>query len=413
MKTVWLVNPYGPIEGESWREYSFNQFGKFLSEKGYEVIWWTSSFSHHFKVQRSAGWKDINVSDYYTIRLVPTTKYLKNFGLKRLIKDYIFSINAYRRFKLEKAPDIIIAAENPMALGFPAFGFAKKRAIPIVYDQMDIWPEFFVKVLKKPWRGFVNLLLFPVYKMREKIFSQLSGSMALGNNYLQFMQEINPALSTKPKALIYNGIDVERFRSNLLNPITQEKINIAKNDEIWCVFAGTLGPSYDILTVLQCAEVCENQGLGFRFIIAGSGPLSEQVKIFESKHNNLVFLGKLLPDDLIPVYGMCDIGLATYSTGSNVDMPDKLYDYTAAKLAIINSLEGEISTYISQYSIGINYLAGSYASMLEALIQFRNNEFLESCKSNSADIALLFDKNVQNEKLKDLIEQILNDQGEK
>ncbi len=31
-KTIWLVNFYGPLEGENWREYSFNQFGKCLSE---------------------------------------------------------------------------------------------------------------------------------------------------------------------------------------------------------------------------------------------------------------------------------------------------------------------------------------------------------------------------------------------
>lgn len=411
MRTIWLVNPYGPIEGESWREYSFNQFGKFLSSKGYKVIWWTSSFSHHFKSQRTSDWKDIQVNDNYTIRLVPTINYKKNFGFGRLIKDWIFSINASRRFRIENNPDVIIAAENPMNLGYPAFWFAKKNAIPIIYDQMDIWPEFFVRLIRKPWSVMVNLLLFPVYRMRTKIYGHLSGAIALGKNYLNFMQEINPALSKKPKALIYNGIDVECFRNNLLNPIRNEKLNVPKNDEIWCIFAGTLGPSYDILTILKCAEICDNQGLRFRFIIAGSGPFSEEVKNFESQHTNLVFLGKLLPEDLIPIYGKCDIGFATYSEGSNVDMPDKLYDYTAGKLAIINSLKGEISDYISQYSIGVNYLAGSVTSMLDALFQFRNIEFLESCKNNSEKIAFLFDKNLQNDKLYSLIEQVLHNEG--
>ena len=65
MRTIWLVNPYGPIEGENWREYSFNQFGKFLSDNGYKVIWWTANFSHHFKKYRSNGWKDIEVNENF------------------------------------------------------------------------------------------------------------------------------------------------------------------------------------------------------------------------------------------------------------------------------------------------------------------------------------------------------------
>ena len=79
MKTIWLVNPYGPIEGENWREYSFNQFGKYLSINGFRVVWWTANFSHHFKEFRSSSWEDINVNDNFTIRLVPTNSFKKVF----------------------------------------------------------------------------------------------------------------------------------------------------------------------------------------------------------------------------------------------------------------------------------------------------------------------------------------------
>ena len=137
MKTIWLVNPYGPIEGENWREYSFNQFGKFLSAQGYKVIWWTASFSHHFKKQRSQGWKDVAVNDNFIIRLVPTTSYTKNFGIGRMYKDFVFGINASKGFKDESKPDLIIAAENPITMGNPSYKYAKKNKIPMIYDQMD------------------------------------------------------------------------------------------------------------------------------------------------------------------------------------------------------------------------------------------------------------------------------------
>ena len=95
MKTIWLVNPYGPIEGENWREYSFNQFGKYLSQKGFKVIWWTANFSHHFKKYRSESWNDVKVNDNFVIRLVPTNSYKKNISVGRFRKDYVFGKNEF------------------------------------------------------------------------------------------------------------------------------------------------------------------------------------------------------------------------------------------------------------------------------------------------------------------------------
>lgn len=414
MKTIWLINPYGPIEGENWREYSFNQFGKYLSNQGFKVVWWTASYSHHFKKQRSNGWKDIEVNKNFKIRLVPTPSYKKNFGIGRLWKDLIFSKNAINRFKKEKAPDIIIANENPMSMGWPAFSYAKKNNIPIIYDQMDIWPEFFVGVLKNPLKRIANIILKPVYLRRNKIYKQLDGSIALGKHYLEFMHNIAPILKEKPSALIYNGIDVNEFRKHLVEEIKHPKLQILKNtEEIWCVFAGTLGPSYDIRTIIKTAEEFMKEGKKrFKFIIAGSGPFEEEVLVAERKLNNIIYVGKLLPTELIPIYGKCDIGLSTYSSGSNVDMCDKFYDYLAAGLAIVNSLKGEISEHIANQNLGVNYAAGNMDDFRKALLKLENTDILMKIKSNSMNLGIFFDKNNQNEKLLKVIDLVLNKKRE-
>ena len=408
MKTIWLVNPYGPIEGENWREYSFNQFGKFLSAKGYKVIWWTASFSHHFKKQRSQGWKDVVVNDYFIIRLVPTTSYTKNFGIGRMYKDFVFGINASKGFKDETKPDLIIAAENPITMGNPSYKYAKKNNIPMIYDQMDIWPEFIVSNLKKPLSTIADVLFIPVCKRRKKIYDSLSGSIALGKHYLEFMHEVSPGLKNKPHALVYNGIDVKEFRSHLSDKVTIEIIPPKKPGDIWCVFAGTLGPSYDIGGIIECAERCSKSGLdNFKFIIAGSGPFESELRESERKISNLIYIGKLLPKDLIPVYGKCDIGLSTYSAGSNVDMCDKFYDYTAAGLAILNSLTGEISEHISNKGLGENYIANNTESMWDALMRLKDQQDLQKRKFNSRLAGDYFDKNIQNEKLLEVIQQLI------
>ncbi|SDY66582.1 Glycosyltransferase involved in cell wall bisynthesis [Proteiniborus ethanoligenes] len=410
MKTVWLVNPYGPIEGEKWRAYSFNQFGKYLSRNGFNVIWWTANFAHHFKNYRSNGWKDIEVNKNFIIRLVPTSSYKKNFSMGRFIKDVHFAKNAYKGFKNFETPDIIISADNPLTLNYPSFKYAKEKNIPIIYDQMDLWPEFMENVASQFLKPFLKIMFKPVYKQREKNYKQLSGIIALGKNYLEKAKEIEITLNEKPQALIYNGIDVENFRVQLSRKIEVPNLPKIKNEnEVWCVFAGTLGPSYDILTIIECAKrFKEEKNSKIRFIIAGSGPYEAEVIKASKELPNFNFVGKLLPKELIPIYGMCDIGLATYTSNSNVDMPDKFYDYTAAGLAVINSLKGEIYEFVEKYKVGVNYKASDIHSMYKSIEILLDNEKLSLFKKNSLELAMEFDEKVQNDKLLNIIRQILS-----
>lgn len=134
------------------------------------------------------------------------------------------------------------------------------------------------------------------------------------------------------------------------------------------------------------------------------------MNIADKELDNLTYVGKLLPKDLIPIYGKCDIGLSTYSEGSNVDMCDKFYDYTAAGLAIINSLKGEIFEHIVKEKIGVNYEANNVNSLMEALEYLKNPDNLMICKNNSRKIGLYFDKNKQNENLLHVIKRVLKEE---
>lgn len=411
MKTVWLVNPYGPIEGENWRDYSFNQFGKFLSQNGYHVVWWTSNFAHHFKNYRSEGWKDIKVNPNFVIRLVPTTKYKKNFGIGRFLKDIVFAYNSYKAFYKHDKPDIIISADSPLTMGYPSFAFSRKNYVPIIYDQMDLWPEFIENVAGNIFGRILHGLFYPVYANRKRNYEQLDGVVALSKNYLYKTFEISESLKSKPYALIYNGIFVSDFRRKMERKIDIDIIPKSKNpNEVWCIFAGTLGPSYDINTILNCANMFHKDNRfknRIKFIIAGSGPLEELVIDASSKLDNIYYVGKLLPDQLIPIYSMCDIGLCAYSDKSNVDMPDKFYDYTAAGLAIINSLRGEIHEYIDNYMIGMKYIPGNAKSLYDTITNLSEEQVLKRMKENSYGLATTFDKDIQNKKLLEVIEKVL------
>ncbi len=410
MKTVWIVGASGPIEGENWRDYRNNQFGKYLSSCGYRVIWWASNFSHHFKKYRSNGWKDIQVNDNYIIRLVPSSSYKRNFGFGRFKYLYSFSISAGKRFRKEDIPDVIIG-NCVMTFGYPIFSYAKKHHVACIVDQGDIWPEF-IELGFGRFAKIAHFFFSPIYMARVKNYSQASALIALGKNYLEFAKNVAPNGHEKPSALIYNGIDVDQFNQLAKKGVSQEITNrIKKQDgEILCIFAGTFGPSYDVKAMLDCAARFDEEGKSIKFVFAGSGPRVPEVEEMATKHNNIVYVGALKPDELIPLYTICDIGLCPYTKKSNVDMPDKFYDYTAAGLAVINSLTEEVAERIASASVGLNYEASNAMDLHDKIEEIISNpDRLEIMKARSKALSAEFDSKVQNKKLADLIDNILED----
>lgn len=409
MKTIWIVGQAGPIEGENWRDYRNNQFGKYLSKEcGYKVIWWTSNFSHHFKKYRSDGWKDIEVNSNYIIRLVPSISYKKNFSIGRFCCISSFAKNVGRRFEKEEIPNLIIG-NCVMTKGYPIFKYAKKHNVPIIVDQGDIWPEFIEKNLGR-FSCVGKLLFAPLYSARKKNYYSANGIIALGKNYLEFAQSVAENGHDKPSALVYNGIDLQQFEDMATIPIDPEislRIN-KKENETLCVFAGTFGPSYDIDTMLKCAQFFEKQSLPIKFVFAGSGPRQNEIEIVCNKCRNAVYVGALKPKDLIPLYMICDIGLCAYTSKSNVDMPDKFYDYTAAGLAVVNSLTEEVAQYVQNKHIGINYTAGNTQEMHDAILSIVNGK-LAAMKKNAKELSYVFDSKIQNAKLGQLAKELIGE----
>lgn len=411
---IWLINPYGPIPipEEKWREYRFTIIGNYLSSLGHEVTWFTSSFSHHFKKQRSEGWKDIQINENFKITLVPTPGYDKNISFGRIFRDLIFSYKVYNH-KNKVKPDLILYSESPLSFGYGGYKLGKKLSVPVIYDQMDLWPELIINSFSKKIQGIMNTLFYPVFRSRKNIYQNLDGFISLAKPYMDIPLDIAPNLKTKPHEIIYNGIDVVEFRKNTkeVDAILQDILPEKRDGDLWFTFAGTLGPSYDILNLLKVAKTIQDKNLkNIKFLIAGDGPLKKEVSEFISQNGSDVvsYLGKLKPESLAYLYNKSDVGLSIYTEISNVEMPDKFYDYTAAGLPVINSLKGEVGGIVEKENVGINYKPGDEKSMYESVLFLAENEGKRSFYAdNSEKIGLIFDKNYQIKKLESFIDEVM------
>ncbi|MBJ6801941.1 glycosyltransferase family 4 protein [Geomonas propionica] len=407
---IWLINPYGPIPSESWRDYCFTMMADALAAAGHEVVWWTSNFSHHFKKFRSEGWQDVEVRPGVVLRLVPTTSYRKNIGLGRAVRDLVFGVRAYRRGRELPAPDCIIFSESPLTFGYAGYMLARHHNCPVIYHQMDLWPELIEKAFPNWMQPFMRLLFTPVYLNRKLIYGKLDAVLALARPYLDVPLTEAPVLRGRPNGIIYNGIDVAKFRESMRSlQLPAGMLPEKEPGEVRAVFAGSLGPSYDILALIKVAERLEGSTSKLRVVIAGDGPLRQEVERYvrDPNHTRLCYVGKLSPEMLAPLYRVCDIGLCAYSTASNVEMPDKIYDYTAAGLAVVNSLRGEVAEVIKEMGIGLQYRGGDVEDLLGKLTALAEDAPLrQEMAARSFEVGMRYDQHLQYGKLVDVVHQV-------
>ena len=404
---IWLFNPYGPLPDEGWREYSYVTIGSALAAAGHDVIWWTSNFSHHFKTFRSDDWEDRVLPSGLTLRLVPTPGYQRNISLGRFWRDIVFGWRAYKRARTLPPPDVVFTSEPATMGGLAGVRLATKTGATLFYDQMDLWPELMVQSLPSRWRSVGHLLFEPVYRIRRAIFARLDGAMALAKPYLASILDELPSNRSIPSLVVYNGIDVPAFRKIMQQSLPDEIAPAFDRSGLKAIFAGSLGPSYDIEPMIYAAFAMERSGSSTTIYIAGDGPERSKVEKAAARCANLVYLGKLAPDMLPRVYARCDVGLSCYSASSNVEMCDKFYDYTAAGLIVVNSLQGEVCDWIKSAALGLQYHAGDAASLTDALVTVEQYpDRAARWRQASWEIGMKFDKDTQHARLAPWIEKV-------
>lgn len=404
---IWLFNPYGPLPDEGWREYSYVTIGSALAAAGHEVTWWTSNFSHHFKTFRSHGWEDRHLPSGLKVRLVPTPGYQRNIGPGRFWRDWVFGRRAYRRALAAERPDVVFTSEPATMGGYAGVRLAARTGAALIYDQMDLWPELMVQSLPTRLQLVGQVLFRPIYRMRRSMFRNLDGAMALARPYLaSITDEVSDR--TLPSLVVYNGIDVAAFRTAMQVPLPAHLAERLDHPGLKAIFAGSLGPSYDIGPMIGVARLLAEAGDDTTIFIAGDGPERPRVEEAALRCPNLVYLGKLPPDLLPGVYGRCDIGLSCYSAASNVEMCDKFYDYTAAGLVVVNSLKGEVRDWIEGEGLGLQYDAGNAASLAQALAAIKADPARSACwRASSWRIGMEFDKYVQHSRLPAWVEAVV------
>lgn len=323
----------------------FTYIAKKLLDDGNKVEIVTSNFEHHKKSYRD---KKISQEHPFKITFLHENAYQKNVSVKRILGHLSFSKRLKKYLKNRKKPDIIYCAIPPTSSSYTAAKYCKKNNIRFVIDVQDLWPETFSIALGHS--KFVKILLSPIANMVNQAYKQADEIIAVSNTYVNRALKNNRKLKYGHSVFLgTDGTMVDEF----LSTDTVEK----PNNEFWVGYIGNLGQSYDFLHVFQALEILKKQGFdNIKFMIVGDGDRrNELASLSKTYFSNTEITGYLPYNKMFEYLKKFDIALNPIVAGAANSVVNKVGDYAAAGIPVVNTQDNEeYRQLLCDYNAGVN-----------------------------------------------------------
>lgn len=368
---IWLVNPFDPLPGDPEQEGRYAALVRLLLARGHRVTWWTSSFSHRFKKpvnqdEITSACRDINLD----VVFLPAPPYHRNVGLARLRNHRALA----RRFgnlaqRRQPRPDVIVASSPPPVLAARAARVAKDLDAKFVVDIQDLWPQTFYRLCPAPLLPLARMILAPIARDAKSSCTAAHAIVGVADAYVDHGVEL--AKTRKITATFPLGIDLATFDSAAEAGRCEQYTK--PTGETWLVYSGSLNRSYDCLTLLRAfAAIEKDSNPPLRLFITGRGELQNDAERIVRQNNlkKVCLTGFMRFEQWAYLLSQCDIGFNASFPEAMIYLPNKVFYYFAAGLAVLNTIPGQCSRIISQAAAGMDYTAGEVEQARAAIERY-------------------------------------------
>lgn len=379
MSKVAVITMGVKLDGE--KGYTrFRYLCEFLVKKGYEVDLITTTFQHWEKKQRNL--ESVDQKSYpFGIKFIYEPGYRKNIDLRRVRSHRIAAENLRKLLEKEGDYDLIYAEIPPNDVALAAAEYAHRNKIPFVADVNDLWPEAMRMVFDIPIVS--DLLFYPLKRDAEKVYSLTSGVIGTSDEYRD-----RPFLNQKRDVLketVYVGNEISVFDREA----ERHADEVQKEDgTFWVTYAGTIGTSYDIRTMVLAAEELMKQGkTKIRFQILGDGPTREILENLakERKIQNVKFTGYVPYEQMAAYLVKSDVLINSFVRKAPQSIVTKIGDYLAAGKPMINTcMSPEFRKKVEQDGFGINIEPEDVRELVNAVEWMYENEAERNDMGNRA-----------------------------
>jgi glycosyltransferase involved in cell wall biosynthesis len=312
-KTIWIIDHYSsePEYGGITRQYDF---AKELDNRGYNVIIFSSGFSHYS--HRYISEKELFIGKPFKhVRYIylKTSSYEENNGSRRA-RNMISFLLQVLRYEKEVAkhygkPDVVEGCSVHPLAWIAAYWIAKKYKIRFVAEIRDFWPQMWVASgSMKPFHPmaiFFGTIEKFIFKHADRIIYSLNH----GDRYICNEKGV-PHSKTY---LIGQPMDCERYDQN------RDKLELLPNEVreflskgFICAFTGYFMEYDGVYVMLEAQRILQEKNVDVKMLFVGSGQEREGMLEYVEKNNlQNVFIGERVPKEAVPaLLSQCDACMA-------------------------------------------------------------------------------------------------------
>jgi glycosyltransferase involved in cell wall biosynthesis len=388
---IWLITVGEPLpidEGNP-RLLRTGILAQMLVERGHRVVWWTSTFNHVSRKQRSDRDQSIDVTDGYRIKLLHGLGYKQNVSMRRLVDHIIIAKKFKRLAALEPSPDIILCSMPTVELSSASVEYGSQLGIPVVLDIRDLWPDAIVDVLPVWTRHLARSLLRPMATSLQFACREAKGIFGITEDFLEFglgyagrsrgaFDDVFPSAYPLLRVEDQQMAMADRFW-------TDHVFGHAKPRFVVCFF-GNFGHRVDFDTVIRSARRLHQLGRQVYFVMCGAGDNLEKCKKLAEGCDNILFPGHVGAVEIRSLMTHSSIGLLPYESTFDFvrSYPNKLIEYLSGGLPVVSSLRGLCQRLLADHDCGITYEIGNVDQLVSILIGLTQDSSRLLTMSNNA-----------------------------
>ena len=406
MKRIAMVNVFGTIPGESGYSRS-HYFCKYLAEAGYQVDFIVGTFNHWKKAYKD---KELysTAEVPYNIVCLDNTSYSKNISFKRMKSQMVFARNLKEYFNNKDGYyDMVINEIPPAEVCLKCIEYCRRNGIPYLIDVNDLWPEAFSMVIKNKFLCY--LLTTPIRIAANKVYAEVDGIIGTSETYTNRPLLVNK--KNPKKTTVFVGTDIDDFDSGIIE--FGKDVEKPEN-EFWVTYAGSLGTSYDIHTMMKAGGILKDRGYkDIKMIVLGDGPLRAEFEATGRECGcNSSYSGFIPYRKMAAYLSKSDILLNSFVRKAPQSIVNKIGDYLSAGKPMINTCsDPEFRNMVETMRFGENVIAEdsvALANLIEKL--YKNPELCSEYSKTARHIAeTKFDRKVSYQDVVKLVRDFIGE----
>ena len=359
--------------GDETRGYTrFRFLSDLLVREGFEVDLITSTFQHWEKAQRDTT-RECYQKLPYRVQFVYEPGYAKNLDIRRIASHRVFARNLRGFFKSRfsdnpRAYDLIYSEIPPNDMARACAEVASAHGIPYVADVNDLWPEAMRMAVDVPVVS--DVAFAPFARDAKRAYCLMSAAVGTSDEYAA--QPAKYREKPYPKRTVYVGNQLAVFDDGA----RARAVDVEKpQDEFWVTYAGMLGASYDIATLIEAAKLASQTDDRIRCKLLGDGPDRQKLEALATDLDAPVEFVGYAPYDLMAAY-LCasDVTVNSLVKAAAQSIVTKIGDYCAAGIPMINTGSSpEMRGKVEEWGIGLNVVAEDAQVLSQAILELAGN----------------------------------------